>query len=56
MSDDSKNDFMMSAKLAEQAERYDDMAEYMKKVRLTPDILNIVAVLSYVSVFCSSED
>ena len=46
----------MSAKLAEQAERYDDMAEYMKKVRLTPDILNIVAVLSYVSVFCSSED
>jgi len=32
MTDDAKADFVQRAKLAEQAERYDDMAEYMKNV------------------------
>merc|ERR1712167_216142 len=31
-SEDTKSEFVSRAKLSEQAERYDDMAEYMRKV------------------------
>ena len=32
---DAKSEYVQQAKLAEQAERYDDMAEFMKKVTET---------------------
>ena len=32
MSEEVKAEFVARAKLSEQAERYDDMAEYMRKV------------------------
>lgn len=49
MSNDSRNELVQKAKLAEQAERYDDMASCMKKVtelgeELTNEERNLLSV------------
>merc|ERR1712038_1938782 len=49
MADDQKSEYVQQAKLAEQAERYDDMADFMKKVtetgvELTNEERNLLSV------------